>query len=440
MNILLVGSGGREHALAWALSASPLLTKLYCAPGNAGIAEVAERVAIPATDFPTLVEFAKSKRIDFAVIAADAQLVGGLWDRFEAAGIRALGPSKAAAVLEGSKGFVKDLCAEIGIPTAAYCRFRDPVAAKAFADGIGFPVVIKADGLAAGKGVIIAASKAESDRAIDFMFESGFGDIAGLGASAPIAGLGASAPGGPEIVVEEFMEGEEASFFALSDGRNVIPLAGAQDHKRVGDGDTGPNTGGMGAYSPAPVLTPALEAQAMDVFIRPTVAAFARKGLGYMGVIYLGLMITKTGPKLVEYNCRFGDPEAQVLMPRLKGDLLTALLAARDGVLSDFDLRWREEVALTVVMASKGYPRAYEKGHEIFGLDAAASLPGILLFHAGTEKRDGKIVAVGGRVLNVTATGRDVAEAQRRAYDAVSRIHWHGSFCRSDIGWRALRR
>ncbi len=431
MNILLVGSGGREHALAWALSASPLLTKLYCAPGNAGIAEIAECVPIPANDFDALLDFAKSRRIDFAVIAADAQLVAGLWDRFEAGGIRALGPSKAAAVLEGSKGFVKDLCAEIGIPTAAYRRFRDPASAKSFADSLGLPVVIKADGLAAGKGVIIAASKSESDRAIDFMLEGGLGDIAGLGAAAPAA---------HEIVVEEFLEGEEASFFALSDGRNVIPLAGAQDHKRVGDGDTGPNTGGMGAYSPAPVLTQTLEAQAMDGFIRPTVAAFAERGLFYMGVIYLGLMITRNGPKLVEYNCRFGDPEAQVLMPRLKGDLLTALLAARDGVLSDFDLRWRDEAALTVVMASKGYPGAYEKGHEIFGLEAVASLPGVILFHAGTQRRDGKMLAVGGRVLNVTATGRDVAEAQRRAYDAVSRIHWQGSFCRHDIGWRALKR
>ena len=422
MNILLVGSGGREHALAWALAASPLLTKLYCAPGNAGIAAVAERVPIPATDFPALVEFAKSRRIDFAVIAADAQLVAGLWDQFEAAGIRALGPSKAAAVLEGSKGFVKDLCAEIGIPTAAYRRFRDPAAAKTFADGIGLPVVIKADGLAAGKGVIIASSRAESDRAIEFMFEGGFGSS------------------GHEIVVEEFMEGEEASFFALSDGKAVIPLAGAQDHKRVGDGDTGANTGGMGAYSPAPVLTPGLETQAMDIFIRPTVDALARKGLIYIGVIYLGLMITKEGPKLVEYNCRFGDPEAQVLMPRLKSDLLTALLAARDGVLSGFDLRWRDEAALTVVMASRGYPGLYEKGQEIFGLNEAASLPGITLFHAGTERQDGKIVAVGGRVLNVTATGRTVGEAQTRAYDAASRIHWQGSFYRNDIGWRALRR
>ncbi|MGZ5930277.1 MAG: phosphoribosylamine--glycine ligase [Rhizomicrobium sp.] len=343
MNILLVGSGGREHALAWALSASPMLTKLYCAPGNAGIADIAECVAIPAADFPALVEFAKSRRIDFAVIAADAQLVGGLWDQFEAAGIRALGPSKAAALLEGSKGFVKDLCAEIGIPTAAYRRFRDPAAAKAFAETIGFPVVIKADGLAAGKGVIIAASRDESDRAIDFMFEGGFGGVVGLGASA-----------GYEIVVEEFMEGEEASFFALSDAKTVIPLAGAQDHKRVGDGDTGPNTGGMGAYSPAPVLTPALEAQAMEMFVRPTVAAFARKGLPYMGVIYLGLMITKNGPRLVEYNCRFGDPEAQVLMPRLNSDLLSALIAARHGTLNKIALEWSNDAALTVVMASSG--------------------------------------------------------------------------------------
>jgi phosphoribosylamine--glycine ligase len=422
VNILLVGSGGREHALAWALAASPLLDKLYCAPGNAGIAQIAECVPIAATDFPALVEFARAKRIDFAVIAADAQLVAGLWDQFEAAGIRALGPSRAAAVLEGSKGFVKDLCAEIGIPTARYRRFDDTEKAKSFAASLGFPVVIKADGLAAGKGVIIAASEAESDRAIDFMFEGGFGQS------------------GHEIVVEEFMEGEEASFFALSDGKTVIPLAGAQDHKRVGDGDAGPNTGGMGAYSPAPVLTQTLEAQAMDLFIRPTVAAFAQRGLSYMGVLYLGLMITKDGPKLVEYNCRFGDPEAQVLMPRLKSDLLTALIAARDGVLSDFDLRWKDDAALTVVMASKGYPGTYEKGHEIFGLEEAASLPGVSIFHAGTENRDGKILAVGGRVLNVTATGKDVAEAQAQAYAAVSRIHWQGSFYRSDIGRRALKR
>jgi phosphoribosylamine--glycine ligase len=420
VKVLLVGSGGREHALAWALSKSPLLTKLYCAPGNAGIAQVAECVPIPATDFPALVKFAAEARIDFAAIAADAQLVGGLWDVFEAAGIRASGPSKAAAVLEGSKGFVKDLCLEAGIPTAAYQRFTAPAPAKTYADSLGFPVVIKADGLAAGKGVIIAASKAESDRAIDFMFEGGFGES------------------GQTIVVEEFMEGEEASFFALSDGTNVVPLAGAQDHKRVGDGDIGPNTGGMGAYSPAPVLSPALEQVAMEKFIKPTVAAMAARGTPYMGILYLGLMITKTGPKLVEYNCRFGDPECQVLMPRLKSDLLAALLAARDGKLGP--LEWRDQVALTVVMASQGYPGPYEKGHVIAGLEEAAKMPGVTLFHAGTQRRGNDIVAVGGRVLNVTALGQDVAEAQARAYAAVEKIHWQGAFYRKDIGWRAFKR
>jgi len=422
LKVLLVGSGGREHALAWALAKSPLLTRLFVAPGNAGIAGVADCVPIPAADFAALRDFAVSERIDFAVIAADAQLVGGLWDVLEAAGIRSLGPSKAAAVLEGSKGFVKDLCMQAGIPTAAYQRFREPDAAMAYAASIGFPVVIKADGLAAGKGVIIAADKAESDTAIDFMFEGGFGDS------------------GHEIVVEEFMDGEEASFFALSDGVNVIPLAGAQDHKRVGDGDTGPNTGGMGAYSPAPVLTPALEQIAMERFIKPTVAAFAARGLSYMGVLYLGLMITKHGPKLVEYNCRFGDPEAQVLLPRLKSDLLAALLAARDGALDKLNLQWTDEVALTVVMASGGYPGAYEKGHEISGLEAAAKVPGVIIFHAGTEKRGDKILAVGGRVLDVTAVGKDVAEARARAYEAVALIGWKDCFFRRDIGWRALGR
>jgi phosphoribosylamine--glycine ligase len=420
VKVLLVGSGGREHALAWALSKSPLLTKLYCAPGNAGIAAVAECVPIPATDFSGLAKFAVDARIDFAVIAADAQLVGGLWDVLEAAGIRSLGPSKAAAVLEGSKGFVKNLCDEMGIPTAAYQRFTAPDAAKNFADSLGYPVVIKADGLAAGKGVIIANDKSESHKAIDFMFEGGFGES------------------GHAIVIEEFMDGEEASFFALSDGTNVIALAGAQDHKRVGDGDTGPNTGGMGAYSPAPVLTPALEQMAMEQFIKPTVAAMNAKGTPYLGVLYLGLMITKQGPKLVEYNARFGDPECQVLMPRLKSDLLAALVAARDGKLTR--LEWRDEVALTVVMASKGYPGSYEKGHIITGLEEAAKLPGVTIFHAGTEKRGNDIVAVGGRVLNVTALGKDVAQAQARAYDAVKLIQWNGSFCRHDIGWRALNR
>jgi phosphoribosylamine--glycine ligase len=422
MKVLLVGSGGREHALAWKLSASPLLTKLYCAPGNAGITQVAECVPIPAMDFPALVAFAKEKKIDFAVIGMDAPLVGGLWDAFEAAGIRSTGPSKAAAVLEGSKGFVKDLCAEQGIPTAAYKRFQEPAGAKAFAATLGLPVVIKADGLAAGKGVIIAESGTEADKAIDFMFEGGFG------------------ASGHAVVVEEFMEGEEGSFFALSDGETAIPLAGAQDHKRVFDGDKGPNTGGMGAYSPAPVLSPAMEAVAMERFIKPTVAAMKAKGVPYAGVMYLGLMFTKEGPKLVEYNCRFGDPETQVMMPRLKSDLLTALIAMRDGMLKEVDLRWSDEAALTVAMASQGYPGSYEKGQVISGLDEAAKLPGVQIFHAGTERRDGRIVAAGGRVLNVTATGKDIAEARARAYAAVDLIHWDGCFARRDIGWRALAR
>jgi phosphoribosylamine--glycine ligase len=422
MKVLLVGSGGREHALAWKLSTSPLLTKLYCAPGNAGIEAVAECVPIAAMDFAGLVNFAKDKGIDFAVIAADAQLVAGLWDQFEAAGIPASGPSKAAAILEGSKGFVKDLCNEAGIPTAAYRRFRDPAAARAFATTLGLPVVIKADGLAAGKGVIVAENRSDAEKAVDFMFEGGFGES------------------GHEVVVEEFMAGEEASFFAMCDGEHVTPLAGAQDHKRVFDGDKGPNTGGMGAYSPAPVLTPAMEAVAMEQFIIPTVAALNAKGIKYVGVMYLGLMFMKDGPKLVEYNCRFGDPECQVLMVRLKGDLLAALLAARDGRLSDIKLGWSDDVALTVVMASKGYPGSYEKGHVIQGLEEAAKLPGVQIFHAGTERRDGRIVAVGGRVLSVTATGKSVFEAQSRAYAAVDAIHWEGSFSRRDIGWRAIAR
>jgi phosphoribosylamine---glycine ligase len=422
MKVLLVGSGGREHALAWAISASPLLTKLYCAPGNGGMEELAECVPIPALDFERQVAFAREKKIDLAVIAPDPALVGGLWDAFEAAGIRATGPSKAAAILEGSKGFVKDLCIEAGIPTAAYKRFTDPAAAKSFADTLGLPVVIKADGLAAGKGVIIPDTRAEAHKAIDFMFEGGFGDS------------------GASVVVEEFMDGEEASFFAMTDGTTVVPLVGAQDHKRVFEGDKGPNTGGMGAYSPTPVLPPSMEQVAMDRFIKPTVAAMRAKGIVYSGVMYLGLMITKDGPKLVEYNCRFGDPETQVMMPRLKSDLLTALVAMRDGMLKEIDLRWSDDVALTVAMASNGYPGNYEKGHVITGLEEAASLPGVQIFHAGTERRDSRVLAVGGRVLNVTATGATVAEAQARAYAAVDKIHWEGAFCRRDIGWRALGR
>jgi phosphoribosylamine--glycine ligase len=422
MKVLLVGSGGREHALAWKLAQSPLLTKLYCAPGNAGIADVAECVPIAVMDFDALVAFAKEKKIDFAVIGPDAPLVGGLCDRFETAGIRATGPSQSAAVLEGSKGFVKDLCTDIGIPTAIYRRFTDAASAKKFADTVGLPVVIKADGLALGKGVIIAESNADAAKAIDFMFEGGFGESS------------------HQVVIEEFMQGEEASFFALSDGENVVPLVGAQDHKRAFDGDTGPNTGGMGAYSPAPVLPPALEKVAMDTFIKPTVAAMAARGQRYAGVVYLGLMIGKDGPKLVEYNCRFGDPECQVMMMRLKSDLLTALITMRDGQLYNLDLRWSDDAALTVVMASKGYPGSYEKGHAINGLNAAAKIPGVQVFHAGTERRYGNIVATGGRVLNVTALGKTVVEAQARAYQAAGLITWDGAFYRHDIGWRAINR
>jgi phosphoribosylamine--glycine ligase len=422
MNVLLIGSGGREHALAWALAASPLLSKLYCAPGNAGIAEVAECVPLAIEDHPAVVKFAKEKSIDFVVVGPEQPLVGGIVDDLAAAGIKAFGPSRAAAQLEGSKGFTKDLCAELGLPTGAYRRFTEAAAAKAYAATQSLPIVIKADGLAAGKGVTIATSRAEADAAIDACFAGAFGSA------------------GYEVVVEEFLDGEEASFFALVDGTHALALATAQDHKRVGDGDTGPNTGGMGAYSPAPVMTPALVQRAMDELILPTVRGMAARGTPFRGVLYAGLMLTADGPKLIEYNTRFGDPETQVLVMRLKSDLLAALLAATDGVLGTFDLRWSDDVALTVAMASKGYPGAYEKGTEIRGLEAAGAIDGIEIFHAGTERRGGRLLATGGRVLSVTARGRTVAEAQARAYAAIDLIDWPGGFCRRDIGWRAVAR
>ena len=420
MNVLLIGSGGREHALAWALAASPLLTKLYCAPGNAGIAEVAECVPLAVEDHAAVVQFAKGKGIYFVVVGPEQPLVAGIVDDLTAAGIKAFGPTRAAAQLEGSKGFTKDLCAELGMPTGAYRRFTAAAAATDYAASQSLPIVIKADGLAAGKGVTIATTRAEADAAIDACFAGAFGSA------------------GHEVVVEEYLDGEEASFFALVDGTHALPLATAQDHKRVGDGDTGPNTGGMGAYSPAPVMTPALVRRAMDEIILPTVRGMAARGTPFRGVLYAGLMITADGPKLIEYNTRFGDPETQVLVMRLKSDLLAALLAASDGVLGTFDLRWSDDVALTVVMASKGYPGAYEKGTEIRGLDAAGAVEGVEIFHAGTELRDGRLLATGGRVLNVTARGRTVAEAQARAYAAIDLIDWPGGFCRRDIGWRAL--
>jgi phosphoribosylamine--glycine ligase len=422
MNVLLIGSGGREHALAWAIAASPLLTKLYCGPGNAGIAEVAECVPLDAADHAKVVAFCKAKSIDFVVIGPEAPLVAGLGDDLARAGIKYFGPTKAAAQLEGSKGFTKDLCREFSIPTAAYGRFGNAAAAKAYLAGQRLPIVIKADGLAAGKGVVIADTMAAAEAAIDACFAGAFGAA------------------GAEIVIEEFLEGEEASFFALVDGKHVLPLATAQDHKRVGDGDTGPNTGGMGAYSPAPVMTPQMIRRTMDEIIRPTVAGMAKRGTPFKGVLFLGVMITEDGPKLYEYNVRFGDPECQVLMLRLRSDLLAALLATADGVLGSFDLRWSDEVALTVVMASKGYPGDYAKGSEIRGLDAARSIEGVEIFHAGTTRDGSRLIATGGRVLNITARGRSVAEAQARAYQAIAKIDWPGGFCRKDIGWRAIAR
>lgn len=422
MNVLLIGGGGREHALAWALSASPLLTKLYCAPGNAGIAGVAECVALSTDNHASVIAFCEEKAIGLVVVGPEAPLVAGLCDDLHAAGIKCFGPSAAAARLEGSKAFTKELCDEAGIPTAAYGRFADAASAKNYIVDRPVPIVVKADGLAAGKGVVIAETHAEADLAIDACFDGAFGDA------------------GHEVVIEEFMIGEEASFFALVDGQNALPLATAQDHKRVGDGDTGPNTGGMGAYSPAPVMTDALNDRVMETIILPTVATMAKRGTPFTGVLYAGLIITEDGPKLIEYNARFGDPECQVLMLRLKSDLLPALLAACDGMLSSFDLRWHDDVALTVVMAANGYPDAPKTGSVIGGLDAAAALDDVEVFHAGTKEVDGRIVASGGRVLNITARGGSVAEAQTRAYEAVGRIDWRQGFCRRDIGWRAIER
>ena len=422
MNVLLIGSGGREHALAWAISASPLLTKLYCAPGNGGIAEVASCVPIEVADHAAVIAFCRQNSIDFVVIGPEAPLVAGLADDLAAAKIKHFGPSQAAAQLEGSKGFTKDLCAEFKIPTGAYGRFKDKAQAHAYLAGKPVPIVVKADGLAAGKGVVVAMTRPEAEAAIDACFAGAFGAA------------------GAEVVIEAFLDGEEASFFALCDGMSVLPLVAAQDHKRVGDGDTGPNTGGMGAYSPAPVMTPAVVERVMAEIIRPTVAGMAKRGTPFKGVLFAGLMITAEGPQLIEYNVRFGDPETQVLMPRLKSDLLAALLATADGVLKTFDLRWHDDAALTVVMAANGYPGDVQRGSEIKGLDAAAKVAGVEIFHAGTKRDGARILANGGRVLNVTARGKTVAEAKARAYTAVDRIDWPEGFCRRDIGWRAVAR
>ena len=422
MNILLLGSGGREHALAWKIAASPLTDKLYCAPGNAGIAREAECVALDPADHAAVIAFAHEKKIDLVVVGPEAPLCAGIVDDLEAVGIKAFGPNKWAARLEGSKGFTKDLCKANNIPTADYRRFKQAEPAKEYVRAKGAPIVVKADGLAAGKGVVVAASGEEAEAAIDMMFGGGLGTPAW------------------EIVIEDCLVGEEASFFALCDGETAIPLASAQDHKRVGDGDTGPNTGGMGAYSPAPVMTREMEKRVMDEIVMPTVHALKAMGAPYKGVLFAGLMITKDGPKLIEYYVRFGDPETQVLMLRLTSDVVPALLAARDGQLKNFDLRWSSDAALTVVMAAKGYPGSYAKGSVIEGLDAATQIEGVEIFHAGTRADNGRVLANGGRVLNVSARGNTVREAQARAYAAIGNIRWPEGFCRRDIGWRAIAR
>jgi phosphoribosylamine--glycine ligase len=422
MNILILGSGGREHALAWKMAASPLTTNLYCAPGNAGIAREAECVALDLADHAAVIAFAKSSKIDLVVVGPEVPLCAGIVDDLEAAGIKAFGPSKWAARLEGSKGFAKDLCKANRIPTAGYERFKGAAAAKDYVRAHGAPIVVKADGLAAGKGVVVADSVQEAEAAIDMMFGGSLGQPAW------------------EIVIEDCLVGEEASFFALCDGETAIALASAQDHKRVGDGDKGPNTGGMGAYSPAPIMTAEMNARVMDEIIHPTVRAMKALGAPYKGVLFAGLMITQSGPRLIEYNVRFGDPECQVLMLRLMSDLVPALLAARDGQLKNFDLRWYADAALTVVMAAKGYPGNYAKGSLIEGLDAAAQVDGVEIFHAGTKADGARILSHGGRVLNVCATGKTVREAQQRAYAAVDKIKWPDGFCRRDIGWRAIAR
>jgi phosphoribosylamine--glycine ligase len=427
MNILLLGSGGREHALAWKMAASPLAERLYCAPGNAGVAQEAECVALDLSDHAAVVAFCRNHRIDLVVVGPEAPLCAGIVDDLESAGIKAFGPSRAAAALEGSKGLTKDLCRANGIPTAAYARFKDAAAAKAHIRSHGAPIVVKADGLAAGKGVVVAQSQADAEAAVDMMFAGG---------------IFVSNPGeaGGEIVIEDFLDGEEASFFALCDGETAIPLATAQDHKRAFDGDKGPNTGGMGAYSPAGNIDAAMSERIMNEIIAPTMRAMKAMGAPYKGVLYAGLMITAEGPKLIEYNARFGDPETQVLMLRLMSDLVPALLASRDGVLKAFDLRWYAEPALTVVMAAKGYPGNYARGTVIEGLDEAAAVEGVEIFHAGTKAEGGRILANGGRVLNVSATGKTVREAQARAYEAIARIRWPEGFYRRDIGWRAVER
>jgi len=426
MNILLLGSGGREHALAWKLAQSRFIAEdggtLFACPGNPGIGEYAELVEMNVADHAAVADFCAANGVDFVVVGPEAPLVDGLADSLREAGIAVFGPSKAAAQLEGSKGFTKDLCERAGIPTAGYVRATSLGEAKTALDRFAPPYVLKADGLAAGKGVVIAENRAEAEAALTEMFSGAFGKA------------------GAEVVIEEFMEGEEASYFALTDGAIIVPFSGAQDHKRVGDGDTGPNTGGMGAYSPAPILTPQVRGEAIQRIISPTVRALAEAGTPYVGVLYAGLMLTESGPKLVEYNCRFGDPECQVLMMRLESDLGEYLYACATQSLGALPPpKFSDDTALTVVMAAKGYPGTPEKGGAIGGI-AEAEATGAKVFHASTAWKDGKLVANGGRVLNVTARGQDIAEARQKAYGAVEAIDFPSGFCRGDIGWRELAR
>src|SRR6202047_3332634 len=422
MHILLLGSGGREHALAWKIAASPLVTKLWCAPGNAGIAREAECVALDIADHGAVIAFCQREKVDLVVVGPETPLAAGIVDALSHAGIKAFGPGKQAARLEGSKGFTKALCTEFSIPTGAYGRFADAADALAYVRAQGAPIVVKADGLAAGKGVVVAKTVREAEDAIAMMFDGAFGEA------------------GAEVVIEDFLAGREISFFALSDGDTAIALASAQDHKRVFDHDQGPNTGGMGAYSPTPFVTPAIHDQIMAEIILPTVAGRKARGTPFAGVLYAGVMLTAQGPKLFEYNVRFGDPECQVLMLRMMSDIVPAMLATCDGQLKNFDLRWFPEAALTVVMAAKGYPGGYARGTRIEGLNDAAKIEGVEIFQAGTIAKDGHILANGGRVLNVCASGKSVAEAQARAYAAVDRIKWPEGFCRRDIGWQAVER
>jgi len=417
MNVLLIGGGGREHALAWALAGSPLLTKLFIAPGNPGTATCGTNVAIANDDIAALIAFARANAIDLVIPGPEAPLVAGIADACAEAGIACCGPTKAAAQLEGSKAFTKTICDQAGIPTAAWARFDDADAAIAYIQAQGAPIVVKADGLAAGKGVVVAATVDEAIAAVTAMMTQG--------------SLGTA---GQTLVIEECMVGTEMSVFALCDGTNAIPLGAARDHKRVGDNDTGPNTGGMGAISPPPEATPAMIERVMATIIRPALFAMADADTPFRGILFAGLMLTESGPRLIEFNARLGDPETQALIPRMKGDLLAALLAACDGELAAFDLRWHDVATVGIVMAARGYPGTVLKGTDIRGLDRAAALPGIRVFHAGTKQDGDHIVADGGRVLTIVGTGPDLASARARAYEGVALIDWPEGFCRSDIG------